>query len=146
MFQYDIQNVSRRIIAVSLREWQNTVLNLCITRHVASLRKWGMCTQSSSRNLKWGHHLRDLDIDGRLILKWILRKYEFVNGFTCLRIMYSSGLLWERPSVSIKGVFLNSWATVSFSKRNQIYGVQFSVISALYFTLNYARKQKERLE
>jgi hypothetical protein len=41
------------------------------------------------------HHLQDLDVDGRIILKWIFRKWddEVSTGLIWLRIGTVGGLL-----------------------------------------------------
>jgi hypothetical protein len=42
------------------------------------------------------HHFEDVDVDGRIILRWILEKYNGVvwtGGFICLKIGTSGGLL-----------------------------------------------------
>jgi hypothetical protein len=46
-------------------------------------------------NLKGRNHLEDLDVDGSIVLKRILKKYDEVmwTGFIWLRIGISGGLL-----------------------------------------------------
>jgi hypothetical protein len=47
------------------------------------------------KNLKVRDHSEDLEVDGRIILNWILRKYggNVWNGFNWLRIGTGGGLL-----------------------------------------------------
>jgi hypothetical protein len=35
-----------------------------------------MCTQGFSGDTREGDHLKDPDVDGRIILKWILEKWD----------------------------------------------------------------------
>jgi len=44
-------------------------------------------------NLREGDHSRDPDVDGRIILRWIFRKWEGVvwNGWSWLRIGTGGG-------------------------------------------------------
>ena len=50
-------------------------------RSVWHVRARGECrTLLCCRNLKERHHLEGLDIEGRIILKWILKKYEGWHG------------------------------------------------------------------
>jgi len=46
-------------------------------------------------NLMGIYHLRDLDVDGRITLKWILNKYgvRMWNGFIRFRRETSEGIL-----------------------------------------------------
>jgi hypothetical protein len=46
-------------------------------------------------SLRNGYHLCDPDVDGRMILKWILEKWfrEAWTGSICLRIETGGGLL-----------------------------------------------------
>jgi hypothetical protein len=45
-------------------------------------------------NLKEIEHWEDLDVDGKIILKWILKTWVGVCiGFICLRLGTSGGLL-----------------------------------------------------
>jgi hypothetical protein len=44
--------------------------------------------------LEGKNHLQDLGIDGRIVLRWILGKYDFgLIGFTWFRIRTDGGLL-----------------------------------------------------
>ena len=47
-------------------------------------RKGEVCTRFWWGNLKEREHWGDQDIDGRIILKWILRKWEGVVGTGCI--------------------------------------------------------------
>jgi hypothetical protein len=53
---------------------------------------------SWSGSVKKRYHLEDLDVDGRIILKWILKKYDvrIRTGFIWLRIATSRGFLWTQ--------------------------------------------------
>ena len=39
-----------------------------------------MHTEFWSENLKVGDHLKDADVDGRIILQWILQKWDGVHA------------------------------------------------------------------
>jgi hypothetical protein len=45
--------------------------------------------------MKERDHLGDLGVDGRIIVDWILEKYDVMirTGFICLRVQTSGGLL-----------------------------------------------------
>jgi hypothetical protein len=76
-------------------------------RHVARREIWEVHTTFLSENLKGRDHFGDLNVDGNLILKWMLNKYvaRVWNGFIWLRMLTSSGVLWTH------------WQTWSFHKR-----------------------------
>jgi hypothetical protein len=64
-------------------------------------RVWGrgeVCTGFWRGNLKERNYWGDPDVDGRIILKWIFRKWEGVvgNGWSCLRIGTVGGRFWVR--------------------------------------------------
>jgi hypothetical protein len=48
--------------------------------HVACIGIVYMCAEFSLRNLKGGDHSTDLGVDGRIIFKWILEKWGFLNS------------------------------------------------------------------
>ena len=50
------------------------------------------------RSLRERGHWGDQDVDGRIILRWILRKLEWVvgTGWSWLRIGTGGGHLWVR--------------------------------------------------
>ena len=62
---------------------------------------WGrgeVCTGFWLGNLKERDHWGDADVDGRIILRWIFRKWEGVvgTGWSWLRIGTGGGHLWVR--------------------------------------------------
>ena len=64
-------------------------------------RLWGrgeVCTGFWLGNLRERDHWRDPDVDGRIILRWIFRKWEGVvgTGWSWLRIGTVGGRLWVR--------------------------------------------------
>ena len=57
------------------------------------------CAQGSGgENLRERDHWGDPDVDGRIILRWIFRKWEGVvgTGWSWLRIGRGGGHLWVR--------------------------------------------------
>jgi hypothetical protein len=54
-----------------------------------------VCSKFWPENLKEEDHSEDLDVDGRIILKWILGKLggKLWTGFIWLRLGFSDGLL-----------------------------------------------------
>jgi hypothetical protein len=51
------------------------------------IREVKMCTKCLLRGLKAGGHLEGLDVDGRIILKWICGKwFKRLFGFMSLRM------------------------------------------------------------
>jgi len=64
-------------------------------------RVWGrieVCTGCWWGNLRERCHWGDKDVDGRIILRWIFRKFEGVvgTGWSWLRIGTGGGHLWVR--------------------------------------------------
>jgi len=60
------------------------------------LRVWGgeRCAQGSSGETEVKNHWGDLDVDGRIVLRWIFGKWEAVEtGWTWLRIGTDGGHL-----------------------------------------------------
>ena len=57
-----------------------------------------VCTGFWSGNLTERDHWEDPDVDGRIILGWIFRKFEGVvgTGWSWLRIGTGGGRLWVR--------------------------------------------------
>jgi hypothetical protein len=52
--------------------------------HVARREKLEIRTQFWSENLKGRDHLEDVGVDGRIILKWILRKWDVTVWTGCI--------------------------------------------------------------
>ena len=76
-------------------------------------RVWGrgeVCTGFWWGNLRERERWGDPDIDGRIILRWIFRKWEGVvgTGWSWLRIGIGGGHLWVR------------WGTFGFQKCGEI--------------------------
>jgi hypothetical protein len=65
---------------------------------VAWMGRWEMSTKFWLEILKGRDHSYDLDVDGRIILKWIFGKYGLGlwNRFIWLGIWTCGGLLWTR--------------------------------------------------
>ena len=66
--------------------------------HVAHMGQGEVCTGFWWGNLRERDHRGDPDIDGKIILRWIFRKWEGVvgNGWSWLRIGRGDGHLWVR--------------------------------------------------
>ena len=60
---------------------------------VACVGRKKMCAGFSGGNLKERHCLESMHIDGRIILKWTLKKWGGGIGFIWLKIGTSDGLL-----------------------------------------------------
>ena len=63
-----------------------------------NLMRGEVCTGFWLGNLRERDHWGDPDVDGRIILRWIFRKWEGVvgNGWSWLRIGAGGGCLWVR--------------------------------------------------
>ena len=59
--------------------------------HVALWRKGEVCTRFWWGNLMERDHLGDQDVDGKILLRWILRKWEGVEGTGWSRLRIGSG-------------------------------------------------------
>jgi hypothetical protein len=79
-------------------------------------------------NQKGKDYLGDLSVDGKIIWKWILKKYGWGmwTRFMWLGIRFSGGLLWTRywtfRSLST-GNFMTGWATIGFWKSTLLIGI-----------------------
>ena len=72
------------------------LVTLCPLRDMLHVwRKGEVCTRFWWGNLREGDYWGDKDIDGRIILRWILRKWEGVvgTGWSWLRIGTGGGRL-----------------------------------------------------
>ena len=69
-----------------------------IYRERESERERERCRRFWWGNLRERNHWGDPDVDGRVILRWIFRKWEGVvgTGFSWLRIGIGGGRLWVR--------------------------------------------------
>jgi hypothetical protein len=80
-------------------------------------------------------HLRDLGVNGRIILKIVLTKYavRVWTGFIWLRMALNSGVLltWSTWSA---GSYLMSWATISFPRRTLPNGIIIIIIIIIIIT------------
>jgi hypothetical protein len=64
-----------------------------------------MCIQDFGREKLEKHHFADPDIDGRIVLKWILRKWVGRSGIELMWLRIGSG---RRALVN---AVLNFWVT-----------------------------------
>ena len=66
--------------------------------HVARMGRGEVCTGFWLGNLRDRDHWGDPDVDGRIILRWIFRKWEGVvgTGWSWLRTGTGGGRLWVR--------------------------------------------------
>ena len=74
------------------------------------------------------NHWGDLDVDGRIILRWIFGKWEVLEtGWSWLRIGTDGGHLWIRwwtfGFYKVRGVSWLAAEPVSFPRRTLLYGV-----------------------
>ena len=78
-------------------EIQYDVVSWCCSRLGSGERQRGtMCTAWRMLHLRERDHWGDTDVDGRIILRWIFRKWEGVVGPGCswLRIGTGGGHFW----------------------------------------------------
>ena len=78
------------------------------------------------RNIRDGDHLEDHGIDGRIILRWILRKWDWGawTGLIWLRLGTGTCKCGNAPSGSTKcREFLDYLKLVSFSRRTLLHAV-----------------------
>ena len=96
--------------------------------HVARM-KGEVCIRFWWGNLRERDHLGDQDVDGRIILRWIFRKWEGVVGtrWGWLRIGTGGGGLWVRQWTfgfhKMRGISWLAAKLVSFSRRTLLHGV-----------------------
>ena len=92
-------------------------------------RKGEVCTRFWWGNLREGDHWGDQDVDGRIILRWIFRKWEGVVGsaWSWLRIGTGGGRLWVRYWAlgfhKMRGISWLPAKPVTFSRRTLLHGV-----------------------
>ena len=90
-------------------------------------------------NLREGDYLRDLDVDGRIILKWILRKWD-VRSMDWIELAQDMDR-WRAVVIGVMnfrfpwnvGNFLTGWESVSFSRRTLICWI-IKKISVMYYS------------
>jgi hypothetical protein len=90
------------------------------------LHKWNnlLCIHNDSKHTSKGqHHLEDLALNGRSIVKWALKKKGLCCVLCCIRLVHDVNVWWAVVNmvmdlwVSWKAEnFLNSWAVISISK------------------------------
>jgi len=87
--------------------------------------------------MREGGHLKDLGVDGRIVLKRIFKKWD--GGIDCIvlaenrdRMVGSCECSNERSdSVNYAGNFLTGWRPVSFSGRTLLHGVSLLITNFL---------------
>ena len=87
--------------------------------HLAHMGKGEVYTGFRRRNIRDRNHLEDHGIDGRIILRWILRKWDWGawTGLIWLRLGTGTCKCGNAPSGSIKcKEFLDYLKLVSFSR------------------------------
>jgi hypothetical protein len=85
---YSLPNIARVVKSRRMR-WAG---------HVVRMGRGEVCTGFWLRNLRERDHWGDPEVDGRIILRWIFRKWEgvVVTGWSWLRIGTVGGRLWVR--------------------------------------------------
>ena len=114
--KYSLPNIVRVVKSRRMR-WAGRVVRMGEGRGVYRLW-WG--------NLRERDHLGDPDADGRIILRWIFRKWEGVVGteWSWLRIGTGDGHLWVRWwTFGFQKCGELAAEPVSFSRRTLLHGV-----------------------